>query len=100
MWRHALPKHQSSRNEAIDRRLEFASDFRTTATNSAWENSRPIAAPICAISFAGPSRSSRAISEACRLAGTATDGDGTAARPSRFDLALGLQHRLGHFLYE
>ena len=38
-----------------------------------------MAAPICATSLAGPSRSSRAISEACRLAGTASAGDGTAA---------------------
>ena len=29
------------------------------------------AAPICATSLAGPSRSSRAINEACKLAGTA-----------------------------
>ena len=53
--------------------------WRTTAANRGWENSRPIAAPICATSLAGPSRSSRAISDACRLAGTASDGDGTAA---------------------
>jgi hypothetical protein len=34
-------------------------------------NSRPSTAPICAISLAaGPSRSSRAISEACNVAGT------------------------------
>ena len=38
-----------------------------------------MAAPICATSFAGPSRSSRAISDACRLAGTARAGDGMAA---------------------
>ena len=37
-----------------------------------------MAAPICATSLAGPSRSSRAISEACKLAGTAKAGDGTA----------------------
>ena len=49
----------------------------------ACENSRPIAAPICATSLAGPSRSSRAISDACRLAGTARVGDGTAAAVRR-----------------
>src|ERR1022692_3162409 len=43
---------------------------RTTEASSAWENLRPIADPICATFLAGPSRSSRAISEACRLAGT------------------------------
>ena len=42
-----------------------------------------MAAPICATSLAGPSRSSRAISEACRLAGTAMDGDGMAATRAR-----------------
>ena len=78
-----------------------ASGLRTTAASSAWENSRPIAAPICATSLAEPSRSSRAISEACRLAGTGTDGDGIAAIVrSRRALALRLQHRLGHFLHE
>ena len=53
--------------------------MRTTAARRACENSRPIAAPICATSLAGPSRSSRAINEACKLAGTARAGDGTAA---------------------
>ena len=66
-----------------------------------WGNSRPIAAPICATFFAGPSRSSRDISEACRLAGTAT----TRRRflcdsPLRFTLTLRIQHRLGHLLDE
>ena len=78
-----------------------ASGLRTTAASRAWENSRPIAAPICATSLAGPSRSSRAISEACKLAGTASAGDGTAASgPPRFALALRLQHRLRHLLHE
>jgi hypothetical protein len=36
-----------------------------------WENSRPIAAPICATSLAWPSRSRRAINDACKVAGTA-----------------------------
>ena len=81
--------------------LSSASGLLTTAANRAWENSRPIAAPICATSLAGPSRSSRAISEACRLAGTARAGDGTAAAVrSRLALAPRLQHRLGHLLDE
>ena len=51
--------------------------------------------------LAEPSRSSRAISEACRLAGTARGGDGTARQCLlRFAFALCLQHRLRHFLYE
>ena len=60
-----------------------------------------MAAPICATSLAGPSRSSRAISEACKLAGTARAGDGIAAAVrSRVAFALRLQHRLRHFLNE
>ena len=47
------------------------------------ENSRPMAAPICATSFAAPSRSSRAINEACRLAGTTKHGDGIVATSAR-----------------
>ena len=38
-----------------------------------------MAAPICAVSLAKPSRSSRAIREARRLVGTATEGEGVAA---------------------
>jgi hypothetical protein len=48
------------------------------------ENSRPIAAPVWARSLDEPSRSSRAISDACRLAGTARAEGGTeeaAIRP-------------------
>ena len=47
----------------------------------AWvaEMDYPIAAPICATLLAGPSRSSRAISEACRLEGTASAGEGAEA---------------------
>ena len=78
-----------------------ASGLRTTAASRAWENSRPIAAPICATSLAVPSRSSRAISDACKLAGTARAGDGTAATVApRLALALRLQHRLRHLLHE
>ena len=51
----------------------------TTEANKACEKFRPIAAPICATSLAGPSRSSRAISDACKVAGTAKSGDGIAA---------------------
>ena len=60
-------------------RRSSASGLRATAASRACENSRPITAPICATSLAGPSRSSRAISDACKLAGTASAGDGTAA---------------------
>jgi hypothetical protein len=56
-----------------------ASGLHATAARSVCENSRPIAAPICATSLPEPSRSSRAIREACKLAGTASTGDGIAA---------------------
>ena len=72
---------RNNRPAAIRRSSPLSSarcDFRATAASRACENSRPITAPICAISLADPSRSSRAISEACRLAGTATAGDGMA----------------------
>ena len=47
-----------------------------------------MAAPICATSLAGPRRSSRAISEACKLAGTARAGDGIAAAVCRASPSL------------
>src|SRR5271168_5268741 len=50
-----------------------------TRARSAWENSRPIAAPICATLLADPSRSSRDISEAWRLAGTGNAGEAADA---------------------
>ena len=85
--RHTLPEQQASR----DRRSSADPTplgLRTTAANREWENSRPIAAPICATSRAGPSRSSRAISEACKLAGTARAEDGTAAAVRRASPSL------------
>ena len=58
-------------NETVQCRFQLACPVsRTTEASSACENVRPIAAPICATSLAGPSRSSRAISDACKLAGT------------------------------
>ncbi len=47
-----------------------------------------MAAPICATSLAEPRRSSRAINEACKLAGTAKAGDGTAAAVCRASPSL------------
>ena len=46
----------------------------TTAASNSWSNSRPMQAPICATSFTGARRSSRAISESCSVAGIAKDG--------------------------
>src|SRR6516162_1856968 len=49
------------------------------AASSSWEKSRPIAAPTCpTFLVAGPSRSRRPRSEACKVAGTASDDGGTA----------------------
>ena len=47
-----------------------------------------MAAPICATSLGGPSRSSRAISDACKLEGTARAGEGTAATVRRASPSL------------
>ena len=101
MRRNALSEQQTSAIRRSSADANSASGLLTTAASRACENSRPIAAPICATSFAGPSRSSRAISEACKLAGTASAGEGIAATV-RCDLAFafGLQHRLGHLLDE
>jgi hypothetical protein len=76
---YALPEQQASGNQTVQADTNSASGLLTTADRRACENSRPIVAPTCAISFADPSRSSRAISDACRLAGTASVGVGTEA---------------------
>jgi hypothetical protein len=57
-----------------------SSALHTTAASGECENSRPIAAPICANSLARPSRSSRATNDACKLAGTAEEGIKAAVR--------------------
>ena len=48
-----------------------ASSRSATAWSSWYENPRPNTAPICAISRAGPSRSSRAASDCCKVGGIA-----------------------------
>ena len=50
-----------------------------TAASRRYENSRPSAAPICAISLMEASRSRRATSESWRVAGIASDGSGAMA---------------------
>ena len=70
------------------------------ASSNSNENSRPITAPICATSLtAEPSRSSRAISEACSVAGTRERGRGGLREHIRPALPP-LQHRLGQLLDE
>ena len=54
-------------------------DSGAAAANSGRENSRPMTAPIWAISLAGPSRSRRAVKESSSDAGTARGGRGPAA---------------------
>ena len=65
-------------------------------------NSRPMVAPICASSFAAASRSSRAISESCSVAGIAIRVSGTAStsRPSSSRSWPRLEQRLGQLLDE
>ena len=81
-------------------KLTSASGLPTTLATSACENSRPIAAPICATSFAGPRRSRRAIREACKLGGTVRAGmePPQQCAPTRFRFQF--QHRLRHFLHK
>src|SRR6267378_1005625 len=65
--------------EAIDRlgrraALEEQLGGDETAPSNAKENSRPTAAPVCATSRTDAKRSSRAISESCKLVGMANGG--------------------------
>ena len=87
MRRLALPEQQAGGNEdgrALD--PSSASGLRATAASKAWENSRPIVAPICATSFAGPSsvepRHQRRV-QACRhgLQGPAREPPQACAGP-------------------
>jgi len=48
-------------NQTVQRRFQIHLRLAHHAASRAWENSRPMAAPICATSLAGPSRSSRAM---------------------------------------
>ena len=59
-----------------------------------------MAAAIWTISLAAPSRSSRASSEACRLAGSAGDTIGGEGASRRRALVRRLQHGLRDFLRE
>src|SRR6516162_6372327 len=46
------------------------------------KNSRTSAAPVCATSFAGPRRSSRAVNNPCSVSGTASGGSGPRSKYS------------------
>src|SRR5690349_20922490 len=75
--RHALPEQQSRRNQTIKRRIEFCFWLGYHGSQQHVRELAPVSCPTCATSLAGPSRSSRAIRGACRLAGTPSAGDGT-----------------------
>ena len=70
-----------SRRQMLHRQIaDSGSASCAAAVSSSWEKSRPIAAPTCATFLAaGPSRSRRPSNDACKVAGTACDDDGTAA---------------------
>jgi hypothetical protein len=74
--RGAAAVDQLGRDQLVERGLQLRS---ATAASSAWENSRPSAAPIWATSLIGARRSSRASSESCRVDGSASGGSGPAS---------------------
>jgi hypothetical protein len=86
--RAALSEQQTRGDDTVESRayIRFRSirDRRKQRVREFSPNHRP----ICATSSAGPSRSSRAISEACKLAGTARAGDGIAAAVCRASPSL------------
>ena len=100
--RRTLPEQQTGRNETVEYRSELRLRL-VSPPQPAGRAKTPAQSPlpICATSLAAPSRSSRAISDACRLAGTAKAVGGIARnRPSGVALPLRLQYRLRHFLHE
>ena len=80
LGRRAAAEDQLGGDQLVERGAAAPSSGRSaTAASSSWENSRPIAAPICATSLTGARRSSRAISESCSVAGIASGGSGPAS---------------------
>src|SRR5215468_3440339 len=69
MRRHALPEKQAGGNETVERRSQLLLRLAYDRSQQGIRELAPIAAPICATSLAGPRRSRRAISDACKLAG-------------------------------
>jgi hypothetical protein len=74
--RHALAGRQASLNETLERRTQLRLGLARHRSQQGMGKLTTYRRPDLR---AGPSRSSRAISEACKLAGTAKAGDGTAA---------------------
>src|SRR5271163_2870553 len=79
MRRHALPEQQTGFDETVKRRSQLRCRLAHHRSQQGVGELAPDRAPICATSLARPRRSSLAISEACKLAGTARLGDGIAA---------------------
>ena len=77
LGRRAAAEDQLGCDQLVEGGLRAAASGRSaTAASSAWENSRPIAAPIWATSLTGARRSRRAIRESWSVAGIASGGRG------------------------
>ena len=83
LWGAAL-KDKPASTSATVAASSFGRFCAADAASNSKENCRPIAAPICATSFAsGPSRSRRARSEVCKVGGTDTGPPVALAASSR-----------------
>src|SRR5262249_15908047 len=60
-------EHQLRGDQPVESSLQFVLGRCETARRSLYENSRPIAAPVCATRLTDSKRSSRAISESCKV---------------------------------
>ena len=102
VWRYTLPEQQTSCNEAVKRRSQFRLRLYALPQRTEHEKIRarlPLRSALPP--WQSPSRSSRAISEACRLAGRRQRMMEWQQRCAlQRLLARRLQHRLGHFLNE
>ena len=99
--RRAVTEHELGRDQLVQGGLQLRLGRSATAASSAWENSRPMAAPICATSLTRASRSRRASSESCSVAGIASGGRGRElVVVAGVAKQAGLEHRLGQLLDE
>ena len=100
MRRRALPEKQTSRNETIERRSQLRLRLTRHRIQQGMRSSRPIAAPICETSLAGPSGR---VAPSATLAGLQGPPGWVTEwqRPlERCALATRFQYRLGHLLDE
>ena len=106
LFKHALVQDTAyetllkSRRQMLHRQIaDSGSASCAAAVSSSWEKSRPMAAPTCAtVLAAGPSRSRRPSSEACKVAGTASGRRWHGGYRRIAAIGAGLDHRLGQFL--